>query len=368
MRPSRTASSAGPASFAASTYHWSVRNGSIATLERSPCGTVWVSSSMPSSQPWSLGEGDDQLARLVAVEAVEVGELVGRACALPEGGVVLERDPGAGVHDVDRGEAGALADLPVVEVVGRGDLDRAGALLGVGVGVGDDRDAPPDQRQADGLADEVGVARIVGVDGDAGVAEHGLGAGGGDDEVVAGLEGGGAAVVVEGGRVLVGGAVLERVAQAPEVALRLDLLDLEVGDRGLEVRVPVDQALAAEDQAALVEVDEDLQHRVVEVALLAGGRARGAGHGEGVARQVEGVAEARATARGWCRPTAPSTPRPWRRRRRGPSRGGSGCPRGPARARRPSAWRCRRGRGRAARARRSRASGASGRARPSACG
>ena len=87
-----------------------------------------------------LGEGDDQLARLVAVEAVEVGELVGGARALPEGGVVLERDPGAGVHDVDRGEAGALADLPVVEVVGRGDLDRAGALRGVGVGVGDDRD------------------------------------------------------------------------------------------------------------------------------------------------------------------------------------------------------------------------------------
>ena len=62
----------------------------------------------------------------------------------------------------------------------------------------------------------------------------------------------------------------------------LDLLDLEVGDRGLEVRVPVDQALAAEDQAAVVEVDEDLQHRVVEARV----------HGEAVAREVEAVAEA----------------------------------------------------------------------------
>ena len=189
---------------------------------------------------------------------------------------------GAGVHDVDRREAVALADVPVVEVVGGGDLDGAGAFLRVGVGVGDDGDGAADQRQADGLADEVGVAGVVGVDGDAGVAEHGLGAGGGDDEVVAVFPVGGAAVVVEGGRVAVGRAVLQRVAQAPEVALLLDLLDLEVGDGGLEVRVPVDQALAAVDQAAVVEVDEDLQDRVVKTLV----------HGEAVAREVEAVAEA----------------------------------------------------------------------------
>ena len=37
------------------------------------------------------------------------------------------------------------------------------------------------------------------------------------------------------------------------------------------MRVPVDQPLAAKDQPALVEFDEDLEHRVVEVALLAAG-------------------------------------------------------------------------------------------------
>ena len=104
------------------------------------------------------------------------------------------------------------------------------------------------------------------MDGDAGVAEHGLGPGGGDDEVVALLASGGVAVAVELDRVLVGLAALELVAQPPEVALVLDLLDLEVGDRGLEMRVPVDQPLAAEDQAAVVEVDEGLEHRVVEAA------------------------------------------------------------------------------------------------------
>ena len=77
----------------------------MATLERSPCGTVWVSASMPSSQPCSSARVSDELAGLVAVEAVEVGELLGGADALPEGGVVLERDASAGVHHVDRGEA-----------------------------------------------------------------------------------------------------------------------------------------------------------------------------------------------------------------------------------------------------------------------
>jgi hypothetical protein len=129
------------------------------------------------------------------------------------------------------------------------------------------------------------------MDRDAGVAEHGLGARGGDGEVVAGLERRRPPLVVPGDGVLVGRAVLQRVAQAPEVAPLLDLLDLEVGDRRLEMRVPVDEALAAEDQPPLVERHERAQHRVVEVALLARRRARGARHGEGVAREVERVPE-----------------------------------------------------------------------------
>jgi hypothetical protein len=40
MRPSRTASSAGPTILAVSTNHWSVSIGSITTLERSPKGCM----------------------------------------------------------------------------------------------------------------------------------------------------------------------------------------------------------------------------------------------------------------------------------------------------------------------------------------
>ena len=175
----------------------------------------------------------------------------------------------------------APGDLVVVEVVGAGDLDRAGAEVGVGVLVGDDRDQPVGERQLDHLADDRGVARVGGVHGDRAVAEHGLGPGGGDRDVVAGLaEGDGAVGVLLD--VLVGLAVGEAVLEVPHVARDLDVLDLEVGDRGLEVRVPVDQALAAEDQAAVVELDEGAQHRVVEARV----------HGEAVAREVEAVAEA----------------------------------------------------------------------------
>ena len=80
-------------------------------------------------------------------------------------------------------QAVALADLEIVEVVRRRDLDRARALLGVGIFVGDDRNPPADQRQDHVLADEMLVALVVGMHGDAGVAEHGLGPRGGDDDV-----------------------------------------------------------------------------------------------------------------------------------------------------------------------------------------
>src|SRR3546814_7466062 len=65
------------------------------------------------------------------------------------------------VEDVDHLQVVALADLEVVEVVRRGDLDRTGALLGIGVAVGDDGNAPADQGQDSMLADqEIGRAPV----------------------------------------------------------------------------------------------------------------------------------------------------------------------------------------------------------------
>jgi hypothetical protein len=56
---SSTASSAGFASVAASQNHWSVSQGSMATPERSPCGTVCGWSSISTEQAQRLDIGDD---------------------------------------------------------------------------------------------------------------------------------------------------------------------------------------------------------------------------------------------------------------------------------------------------------------------
>src|SRR5690606_25344146 len=115
--------------------------------------------------------GDDGGTGLEAVQALE-GAVRG--------------DDGVLVHHGDGGQAVPLADLEVVRVVGRGDLDGARAELRVDVVVGDDGDAAAGERQLDLPADQVPVAVVLGVDGDGGVAQHRLGAGGGhDDGVVA---------------------------------------------------------------------------------------------------------------------------------------------------------------------------------------
>jgi len=56
-------------------------------------------------------------------------------------------------------------------------------------------------------------------------------------------------------------AVLERIAQMPEMALHFAGLDLEVRNGGAESGVPIDEALVAIEQVIAVELDEHLEHR-----------------------------------------------------------------------------------------------------------
>ena len=109
--------------------------------------------------------------------------------------------------------------------------------------VGDDRDQPAGDRVLDLLADQRLVALVVGMHRDRHVGEHRLGPRGRDLDRAA--------------------AVGERIAQGPELALDVAGLDLEVADRGLELGVPVHQALVAVDQAALVQLDEDVGDRAL---------------------------------------------------------------------------------------------------------
>ena len=181
------------------------------------------------------------------------------------GGQALVRLPGRRVHApvlADHGdllELVAAADLEVVGVVAGRDLERAGAELGVDVLVGDDRQAPADERQRAEPADQLAVAVVVGMDRDGGVGEHRLRAHGRDRE----------------GPV----AVLERIVDLIEGVGDLPVDDLEVRDRGARPRVPVDEVVVAVDEALVVERDEDavdgahvaLVEREALVLVVAGG-------------------------------------------------------------------------------------------------
>ena len=121
--------------------------------------------------------------------------------------------------------------------------------------VGDDRDGASGNRQHDLRAgrEQRLVARVGGVHRDRHVGEHRLGPGGGDDDMV---------LAVRRGQ-----AIRQRVAEVPEFALHLARLDLEIGDRGLEAGVPVDQALVAIDQAFVVQLHEYLDDCLGEVRV-----------------------------------------------------------------------------------------------------
>ena len=106
------------------------------------------------------------------------------------------------------------------------------------------------------------VPLIVGMHGDSGVAEHGLRSRGGDDDELA-------------------RPPLDGIAQMPEMALGLDLLDLEVGDRGQELGIPIDETLVLIDEAGAIEIDEHLAHGTRQALV----------HGETEPRPVAGAAE-----------------------------------------------------------------------------
>ena len=194
---------------------------------------------------------DDGLAALVAGHA---GEL---AIALDDHRVLVE--------DVDLRQVVGLTHGVVVGVVGRGDLNEAGAKVGVDMPILKDRDLAVDDRQHDGLTHEGGLLGILRGDGDARVAEHGLGARGGDDDVVLAVD-----------------RLGQRVAQVPQVALLVLILGLVVRDGGGAVGAPVDDALAAIDQAVVVPVAEDLAHGLGIVLV----------HGEALVVEVDGAAHA----------------------------------------------------------------------------
>ena len=192
---------------------------------------------------------NDGLAALVAVHA---GEL---AIALDDHRVLVE--------DVDLRQVVSLTHGVVVGVVGRSNLNEAGTEVGVDMPILKDGDLTVDDGKLDGLAHEGGLLGVLRGNGDARVAEHGLGARSSDDDVVLAVD-----------------RLGQRVAQVPQVALLVLVLGLVVRDGGGAVGAPVDDALATVDQAVVVPVAEDLAHGLGIVLV----------HGEALVVEVDGAA------------------------------------------------------------------------------
>src|ERR1700722_17772732 len=76
-------------------------------------------------------------------------------------------------------------------------------------------------------------------------------------------------------------AALDWVFDVPEAAFALDLLYFEIGNRGLQLRVPIDQPLVLVDQPFAIERDENFKHRARQSLV----------HGEALARPVAGRTE-----------------------------------------------------------------------------
>jgi hypothetical protein len=179
--------------------------------------------------------GDQQATGLQFVQDFLACHVTVQALVFGRGQVV---HLGVQGQDVDGGQLVALAHLPVVEIVGRGDLHHAGAEFPVHVVVGDDGDGPLGHRQANALADQVSVAFIGRVHRHGGVTQQGLGPGSGHGEVPT--------------------TILQGIADLPDEAVLLLAHHFQVGHGGLQHRVPVHQTLAAIDQALVVEAHEHL--------------------------------------------------------------------------------------------------------------
>ena len=239
---------------------------------------------------------DNAFARLEPVETTqivrndvdEIDLLNGHLCAIDDrlglGGLFdIRRTIGAhrtpGVHQAVHRDLVALSDTIVVEIMCTGDLDRPRAEIRIRIFVGDDRDQTamflrPDRDFAE-FADNWLVTLIVRMNGNGTVTQHGFRPRRGNRNIVTGLAKGDVPLFVFLD-VFIGRATGQRVAEVPHVSIGFDVLDLEIRNGCLHLRIPVDEPLGLVDQALVVEVDKNLANGLRQAFV----------HGEPLTRPV----------------------------------------------------------------------------------
>ncbi len=163
------------------------------------------------------------------------------------GGVVLRqpfqpvsRDEPVRADARELGQVVVAADLEIERVVAGRDLQRARAELHLDAHVRDHRHPAFDPRNDHLAADEVPVSLVVGMDGHGDIGRDGCRPHRCDrDEAV---------------------ATDERVPDRRQRVVDVDMCQLEIRQRGLVGRAPVDDAVRPVDPASAIQVDEEPHH------------------------------------------------------------------------------------------------------------
>ena len=155
-----------------------------------------------------------------------------------------------------------FSHLEIVEVVGGGDLDDAGAELHVHVIIGNDGNPPVQEGQDDVFAHQTGVPFVCRIDRNCRIPQHRLGPGGSNDQVAV--------------------APLHGIPEMPQVSRFILVFHLDIGESRVTAWTPVDEPVVAVDQPLLEERDENLAHGEGETLI----------HGEAFPLPVAGTAEA----------------------------------------------------------------------------
>ena len=151
------------------------------------------------------------------------------------------------IQHIDGGKVAAFADLEIVKVMRGRNFHRTRTLFGVGIVIGDNRNFAPDNRQHHMLADKCLIAWVVGMHGNAGIAQHGFGPRGGNGDVAA--------------------AILKRIVEVPHMAVDFFLHHLKVGNCRQKPWVPVNKALVFVNQPLFVKRDKHLHHGLRQAVI-----------------------------------------------------------------------------------------------------
>ena len=144
------------------------------------------------------------------------------------------------INHLNQRQAMPLAGLEIVHVVRRRNFHHTGAELRIGDVVENDRNLALHQRQHHLAPMQVGIAFVARIDCDCCIAQHRLGSRRRHHQITIGA--------------------YHRITDVPKMPRRLFVHRLQIGNRRLASRAPVDHVLAAIDQAFFVKADKRFAH------------------------------------------------------------------------------------------------------------